>query len=137
MLQKSIRTYFQDNFFFSMRTTFTIFHLQQCIYLHRIRYYSFKMTLFSMNFDIYCVCGNISTSLHYVLECTLSSTFLLKKHTQMTLSNWIKCVKQKNSCHKQNYIMMNHLEKKYILQTHHSRTSRLKWRGRLGWWCVT
>lgn len=29
----------------------------------------------------------------------------------MTLSNWIKCVKQKNSCHKQNYVMMNHLEK--------------------------
>lgn len=36
----------------------------------------------------YCICNKISNSLHYILDCTLTSTFHVKKARSMSLANW-------------------------------------------------
>ena len=39
-----------------------------------------------------CICGKYSTSLHYILDCDLTSTFHTKKNSEQTYSNWINYV---------------------------------------------
>lgn len=41
-----------------------------------------------------CICGSPSTSLHYILNCTLTSTYHIKKHPQMSLRSWWRYVSE-------------------------------------------
>lgn len=34
-----------------------------------------------------CICGSPSTSLHYILDCTLTAHYHIRKHSQMSLSD--------------------------------------------------
>lgn len=36
-----------------------------------------------------CVCGQLSSSLHYVLECTLTSTYHIRKAPSISLNSWL------------------------------------------------
>lgn len=42
-----------------------------------------------------CICGSPSTSLHYILDCTLTSHFHIKKHPHMSLSDWWTYVEER------------------------------------------
>ena len=51
-------------------------------YLHRIGKRSSPL----------CICGQLSTSLHYILECPLTSTFHIRKDPNLTLSAWFSYI---------------------------------------------
>lgn len=50
----------------------------------------------------YCTSGKLGTPLHYVIECTLTSTFHLKHTNSINLASWFKIISKNNFLLKKN-----------------------------------
>lgn len=59
----------------------------------------------------YCTCGKLGSALHYVIECTLTSTFHLKYTNSIDLASWFKIIS------KNNILLKKIIDCVYLLET--------------------